>query len=340
MSLVELLPAPAPARHGIRRAAIAGLGCALPAEAVPTEDVARRVGVATDWILRRTGIASRRRLPDGSTLAGLAVEAGAAALRDAGVDGADLDAVIVATASADDVMPAAAPLVATRLGARRAMAWDVNLACTGFLAGIEQGAALVESGRANRVLVVAADTLHRVTDHDDRRTAAIFGDGAGAVVLARDGALRLGPSLLRAEEDHARALVVGHDERRVRMDGQVVFQHALADMESCCRELLDVAGLGVEDLDLVVPHQANARITTALAQRLGLEHEQVVDAIAEVGNTGAASIPVALAHARRDGRIPERGRVLLTAFGAGFAFGAVLLDVERPLPAMDERAAA
>lgn len=331
MSLVEPLSAPAAWRRGTVRAAVAGLGCALPVEAISTSEVARRVGVEPDWILRRTGIASRRRLDDGDSLADLATEAAVAALDDADVEAGELDAVLVATASADHVMPAAAPLVATRLGAARAMAWDVNLACTGFLAGVEQGAALVESGRAERVLVVAAETLTRVTDHDDRKTAALFGDGAGAVVLAADGALRLGPSLLRAQADDARALVIDHDERLVRMDGQAVFGHAVDGMERCCRDLLEVAGLDVCDLDLVVPHQANARITAALAQRLGLAEEQVVDAIAEVGNTGAASIPLALGHARRAGRLPDHGRLLLTAFGAGFASGAVLLDVERPL---------
>jgi 3-oxoacyl-[acyl-carrier-protein] synthase-3 len=334
MSLVEPLRAPAPALAPPvlrRRAAISGLGCALPVDSVPTADVARRVGVEPEWILRRTGIAARRRLHHEATLADLAAEAAVAALEDAGIAAADLDALLVATASADHVMPAAAPLVATAIGADRAMAWDVNLACTGFLAGVEQGAALVESGRAGQVLVVAAETLTRFTDHDDPKTAALFGDGAGAVVLAADGALRLGPSVLRAEADAARALVIGHEERLVRMDGQVVFQHAVAAMERCCRDLLERAGLGVDDLDLVVPHQANARITAALAQRLELAPERVVDAIADVGNTGAASIPLALGQARRDGRIPASGRLLLTAFGAGFAAGAVLLDAERPL---------
>lgn len=330
-SPTAVLAPPAPAARVATRAAIAGLGCALPADAVPTARIAAHVGVEPEWILRRTGIASRRRLHREATLADLATEAALAALDDAGTAAADLDAVLVATASADDVMPAAAPLVATRLGARRAMAWDVNLACTGFLAGVEQGAALVESGRARQVLVIAAELLTRVTDHDDRKTAALFGDGAGAVVLSADGALRLGPSVLGAEADDARALVIGHDERLVRMDGQAVFSHAVDGMERCCRQLLADAGLTPGDVDLVVPHQANARITTALAHRLGLREAQVVDAIAEVGNTGAASIPLALGQARREGRLPERGRILLTAFGAGFAYGAVLLDAERPL---------
>ncbi|MDX6686153.1 MAG: 3-oxoacyl-[acyl-carrier-protein] synthase, partial [Baekduia sp.] len=312
---------------GRRTAGMAGLGCALPEGAVPTGDIAARVGVEPEWIIRRTGIASRRRLAPGATIADLAERAGRAALDDAGVDGADLDAVLVATASADHVMPAAAPLVASRLGATAAMAWDVNLACTGFLAALEQAAALIESGRAEHVLVIAAEALSRVTDHTDRKTAALFGDGAGAAVLSPGGRMRLGHSVLRAQGDDVGALVVGHEDRLVRMDGQVVFQRAVAAMERCCRDVLAAAGLEPGDVDLVVPHQANARITVTLADRLGVPAERVVDAIAHVGNTGAASIPLALDEARRDGRLPDRGLLLLTAFGAGFASGAVLVVI-------------
>jgi 3-oxoacyl-[acyl-carrier-protein] synthase-3 len=318
---------PSPNRRSRVAAGISGFGAALPTTSVPTDDVAARVGVEPEWILRRTGIAARRHLTPDATLTDLATDAARAALEDAGVDGADLDAVLVATASADQVMPAAAPLVAQRLGAASAMAWDVNLACTGFLAGLEQGAALIESGRATTVLVIAAEALSRVTDHTDRKTAALFGDGAGAAVLVPGGPMRLGQSVLRAEGDDHGALVVDHDERLVRMDGQVVFQRAVAGMERCCIDVLAAAGVSVDDVDLVVPHQANARITLSLSERLGLPPERVVDAIREVGNTGAASIPLALDQARRDGRLPDEGLLLLTAFGAGFASGAVLVEL-------------
>jgi 3-oxoacyl-[acyl-carrier-protein] synthase-3 len=320
--------APSPNGRGRRVAAgISGLGAALPATSVATDDVAARVGVEPEWILRRTGIAARRHLTPDATLTDLATDAARAALDDAGIEGADLDALLVATASADHVMPAAAPLVARRLGAAAAMAWDVNLACTGFLAALEQGAALIESGRAANVLVIAAEALSRVTDHTDRKTAALFGDGAGAAVLTAGGPMRLGQSVLRAEGDDDGALVVDHDERLVRMDGQVVFQRAVAAMERCCNDVLAAAGVSVDDVDLVVPHQANARITVALSERLGLPAERVVDAIREVGNTGAASIPLALEQARREGRVPDEGLLLLTAFGAGFASGALLVEL-------------
>src|SRR3954471_8432653 len=214
--LVEAAVTPVP-RH--RAAGIAGMGTALPAAAVETTDIAAQVGVEPEWILRRTGIASRRRLPAGATLTDLAIDAAQTAIDDARVDAAALDAVLVATATADEIMPAAAPLVAHALGAGRAMAWDVNLACTGFLAGLEQGAALIESGRADTVLVIAAEALSRLTDHTDRKTAALtahtarktaalFGDGAGAAVLTAGGPLRLGRSVLRAEGDEHGSLVV------------------------------------------------------------------------------------------------------------------------------------
>ncbi|HEY6758232.1 MAG TPA: beta-ketoacyl-ACP synthase 3 [Baekduia sp.] len=327
LDLVDFDLPVASAARALRRAGIAGLGVALPPDAVSTEDVALRVGVEPTWITRRTGIHSRRRLAPDATIADLGERAGRAALADADVDASELDAVLVATASADEVMPAAAPLIAGRIGAHGAMAWDVNLACTGFLAALEQGAALIESGRAATVLIIAADALARVTDHDDRKTAALFGDGAGAAVLTAGGRHLLGASTLIAEPDEDFALVVRHDDRLVRMDGQAVFARAVAGMERCCRTVLTDAGVQPNDIDLVVPHQANQRITAALAERLGLAPERVVDEIANVGNTGAASIPLALHAAREQGRVPETGLLLLTAFGAGFAAGALLVEL-------------
>jgi len=330
MSSLELEPRilPAARTHAAQRVGIAGLGVAMPEGSVSTSTIAERVGVEPEWITRRTGIHARRHLAPGATIADLGERAARDALAEAGIDAGELDAVLVATASADEVMPCAAPLIAGRIGAGRAMAWDVNLACTGFLAGLEQGAALIESGRAATVLVIAADALSRVTNHDDRKTAALFGDGAGAVVLTPGGGLALGRSILFTEADEDRALVIAHDDRLVRMDGQVVFARAVAAMERCCRTVIEDAGLVPADIDLVVPHQANARITTALADRLGLAPERVVDAIGDVGNTGAASIPLALEAARRDGRVPETGLLLFTAFGAGFAAGALLVEIQ------------
>jgi 3-oxoacyl-[acyl-carrier-protein] synthase-3 len=307
------------------RAGIAGLAAAVPAGIVNNPEIADRIGVDPEWIVRRTGIVSRHRLSEGETLTDLCVAAARDALDSAGVCAGDLDAVLVATSSSDHVMPQAAPLLAHALGARDAMAWDVGLACTGFLAGLEQGAALVESGRAGAVLLVAAEALSRVTDHDDRRTAALFGDGAGAAVILAGGSWSLGPSMIRADATDAGALIIDHDERLVRMDGQLVFQRAITSMEAACRHVLDRAELTIDDIDLVVPHQANARITAALSERLGIEDARVADNIASVGNTGAASIPLALAQTPA----PEQGWMLLTAFGSGFAYGATLVETGR-----------
>lgn len=310
-------------RYG--QAGIAGLGAALPHDVVHNREIAARTGVDSDWIVRRTGIVSRHRLAPDETLTDLAVTAARTALRLADVAASDLDAVLVATSSSDHVMPQAAPLLAHALGAGDAMAWDVGLACTGFLAGLEQGAALIESGRADAVLLVAADALSRMTDHDDRRTAALFGDGAGAAVIRPGGAWSLGPSVIRADATDAGALLIDHDERLVRMDGQLVFQRAIASMASACRQVLDRAELTIDEIDLVVPHQANARITAALCERLGVPAARVADTIGAVGNTGAASIPLALAETA----VPENGRILLTAFGSGFAYGATIVETGR-----------
>jgi 3-oxoacyl-[acyl-carrier-protein] synthase-3 len=319
-----LTPIRVPAQRRHTTAGITGLGAALPAQVIDNAQVAARIGVAPEWIVRRTGIVSRHRLASDETLTGLALGAARAALAQAGVAAGELDAVLVATSTADHVMPHAAPLLAHRLGAIRAMAWDIGLACTGFLAGLESAAALVESGRADTVLLVAADAMSRVTDHDDRATAALFGDGAGAVVIAAGGDWTVGPSILCADATDAAALKVAHADRRLTMDGHLVFGRAIVGMETACRQVLDRAGLGVADIDLVVPHQANARITATLSERLGIDSDRVATNIASTGNTGAASIPLALA----DHGVPEHGRILFTAFGAGFAAGATLLERE------------
>jgi 3-oxoacyl-[acyl-carrier-protein] synthase-3 len=276
------------------------------------------------WITKRTGISARRRCGDGEGLSQLAIEAGGRALDAAGVDPTYVDAVLVATSSSDDIVPQAAPIVAGALCADRAMAWDVGLACTGFLAGLQQGAALIESGRANTVLLIGADVLGGYTDHDDRQTAALFGDGAAAAVLAPGGPAGVGPVVIGADAQRD-LLYVDRTDAVVRMEGRLVYEHAVNHMERSCRVLLELAGLAIDDVDLVIAHQANGRIINAVRERFGLERERVADYVADLGNTSAASIPLALSLAQDDGRLPVRGNVLLTAFGAGFSWGAALL---------------
>jgi len=318
-------------RSPSRTAGIIGLGSALPANVVENEPIAARIGVEPAWITKRTGISARHRSVEGEGLSDLAIEAGRRALGAAGLKAAYVDAVLVATSSADDIVPQAAPIVAGALGADRAMAWDVGLACTGFLAGLQQGAALIESGRANTVLLIGADVLARYTDHDDRQTAALFGDGAGAAVLAPGGPASIGPVVLGADSKRD-VLYIDRAERVVRMEGRLVYAEAVDHMERSCRQLLDRAGLDIAEVDLVIAHQANGRIINAVRERFGLAPERVADYVARLGNTSAASIPLALSLADADGRLPTRGHVLLTAFGAGFSWGAALLTFEGDTP--------
>ena len=324
---LAIAPSPVAPRIRSRRrtAGIIGFGRSLPPTIVENDAIAERIGVDPSWITKRTGISARRRSTDDESLSSLATEAGERALAASGVNPLYVDAVLVATSSSDDIVPQAAPMVAGALGADRAMAWDVGLACTGFLAGLQQGAALIESGRANTVLLIGADVLGRYTDHDDKQTAALFGDGAAAAVLAPGGPAAVGPVVLGAEAQRE-MLYIDRADEVVRMDGRLVYQQAIDHMERSCRSLLELAELEVDDVDLVIAHQANGRIINAVRERFGLEPHRVADYVADLGNTSAASIPLALALAEDDGRLPTAGgNVLLTAFGAGFSWGAALL---------------
>ena len=316
---------PAPARPGLRSAALLGLGHALAGKVVPTAEIAARLGVEEPWLVRRTGIRERRHAAPGETLAGLAAAAGRGALAAAALDPAAVDLVVVATTTPDQLTPPAAPSVAAELRAVRAGAVDVSAACTGFVAALALAAGQVEAGRAEVVLVVGADVLRRFTDPDDRRTAGLFGDGAGAVLVRRGGS-GIGPFVLGADGEGAGLLFISRERAVVEMDGQAVFRHAVGRLAEAAAAACARAGVAIAELDLLVFHQANGRILAAVARRLGVEADRVVDCIVEHGNTSAASIPIALDAARRDGRLRAGARVLLAAFGAGFTWGAVVVE--------------
>ena len=256
-------------------AGIFGIGAALPEHVITNDDLEQRLDTNDEWIVRRTGIRERRHLHGDETLADLATRACLLALDDAGRTGAEVDHVIVSTFTADRVTPGLAPEVARVIGAERAAAVDLNAACAGFLYGLDQAAALVESGRASVVLVCGAEALSRVTDHDDRSTAVLFGDGAGAVVVA-GGELELGVGgfVLGADGAQADLLYAERDERMLRMQGSDVYRHAVRRMIAATREALERAGRTVDDIDLFVAHQANVRIIEAAAAELGIPREQ------------------------------------------------------------------
>jgi 3-oxoacyl-[acyl-carrier-protein] synthase III len=311
----ETVLAAAPAQAPPVPAGILGLGTALPETVVPTSEIAARLGVEPEWIVSRTGIEERRHAAPELRLGELAARAGEAALGDAGVGAEDVDLVVVATVSADDLMPSAASAVAGHLGCRRAGSVDVAAACTGFLSALSLAAGQVESGRAGTVLVVGAEILSRLTDHGDRRTAALFGDGAGAVVVGpATGEAGIGPIVLGTEPQRD-LLFMSRERGLIEMEGHEVFRHAVARMVEATRTVCDPA-----EIDLFVYHQANARILRAVAARLDIDPARVVNAIDRHGNTSAASIPLALDEVRD--RLRPGSRILACAFGAGFTWGA------------------
>ena len=318
-----IAPEPAPGA-ALRQAAIIGLATALPPGRLTNRELAQRLGITEEWIVARTGIRERRQAAPDERLSDYAARAGAAALERAALPAAELDLVIVATLTQDELTPNTAPIVAHELGATRAGAFDVGAACSAFLVALAQGTAQIESGRAEHVLVVGADFITRITDYSDRKTSPLFADAAGAVVLGPGGGARgtIGPIVLHADGSQARTIYATVEDREVRMDGPEVYRHAIARMSEVTVEAAARAGLTLAEIDLFVFHQANARITRALGERLGLPAERVVDCIAQIGNASAATLPVALAAAEADGRLRPGARVLLSAFGAGFTWGA------------------
>jgi len=308
-------------------AAIASVGASLPQTVVPNSEVAPLIGVSDEWILRRTGIRSRRVAEPNERLSTHATAAAAAALRRAAVSPEQVDLVLVATATPDDVMPNAAPLVAHELGAVRAGAFDIGAACTGFLSALAVGTGQIEAGRAQCVLVIGADLMSRVLDPTDRSTAAVFADGAGAVVLqATAVASRIGPIVLGADGAGADHIKIPREEGVIRMRGHETFREAVARLSLSTVQAVRAAGVRLDDIDLFVYHQANGRILSAVGERLSLPADRVVDCISEYGNTSAATLPLALAHAESDGRLKPGHRVLLGAFGAGFTWGATVVE--------------
>ena len=310
-----------------RTAGIAGIGMAVPEEIVLNGPISERLGVDDVWIETRTGIRERRRAAPDVTVADLAAEAGTVALERAAVAADSLDLVLLATSSQDQLLPNGSPVLAAKLGATRAGTIDIGAACTGFVSALALAAGQIESGRAERVLVVGAEIMSRVTDPDDRPTAGLFGDGAGAAVVTAGGPARLGPAVQHADGIVGPDLIFAtHEDRLVRMAGQDTFKHAVTRLSEATEEAIEAAALKLEDIDVFVYHQANGRILRAVGQRLRLPTDRVVDCIANYANTSAATVPIALAEAERAGRLFPGARVLIAAFGAGFTWGAMTIE--------------
>jgi 3-oxoacyl-[acyl-carrier-protein] synthase-3 len=314
--------------RSVRAAALGSVAMSVPDRVVRNDVIAEGAGVTEQWIVHRTGVRERRFVRDGERLSDLATAAGRQALEEAGVDAADLDLVLVATIAPDELSPNTAPLVAHELGAHRAGAMDVGAACTGFLSALALAAAQVEGGRCDQALVIGADVLSRFTDPTDRGTAALFADGAGATVVgpANGSGGRIGDIVLRADGAGAPAICAGREEQMFRMQGHDTFKAAVHRLSESTLHAVAHEGLELDDIDLFVYHQANARILAAVGERLGLERERVIDCIDRFGNTSSATLPIALAEAKRLGKLEHGSTVLLGAFGAGFTWGAGVIE--------------
>lgn len=328
-------------RHSQPRSVVLGTGSELPSKVLTNAALEQLVDTSDEWITTRTGIKERRILEEGKGSADMAYQASLRALADAGMEAKDLEAIIVGTVTPDYPFPSSACILEHMLGGRDLFSFDVNAACSGFLNALAVADSFIRTGQIRNALVVGSDALSRLLNWQDRTTCILFGDGAGAVVLGatEDDGRGILSTRLRTDGSYAKTLYVPaggslqpaslrsvqRNEHTITMNGKEVFKVAVRSMEEISREALSDAGVSVDQVALVIPHQANRRIITALAERLGLPLEKVVVNVDKYGNTSAASVPVALDEARRQGRIRPGDIVLLNAFGAGFAWGAAVI---------------
>jgi 3-oxoacyl-[acyl-carrier-protein] synthase III len=314
------------------RAVIKGTGSALPRNCVSNAELAARVDTSDEWITERTGIKFRHIAEPDETTATLATAASRKALDAAGMAAADIDLIIVATATPDQTFPASATLVQHALGCNGCVAFDVAAVCSGFLYAFSVAESMIRAGSAKNALVIGSETFSRILDWEDRATCVLFGDGAGAVVLSGEvgtrGALA---TRLHADGQHNELLYVDGGPSttgtvgKLRMKGREVFRHAVTNLANVMTETLAAAEMDASDVDWVVPHQANARIIDATAKKLGLDPNKVILTVDQHANTSAASVPLALDVAVRDGRIKQGDIVVLEAMGGGFTWGASIV---------------
>lgn len=315
-----------------RRSVIKGTGSALPRTRVSNAELAKRVDTTDEWIVERTGIKFRHIAEDDETTSSLAIEAAAKAMKAAGFSGADIDLIIVATATPDQTFPATATIVQDALGCNGCVAFDVAAVCSGFLYALSVADSMIRVGSAQNALVIGAETFSRILDWEDRGTCVLFGDGAGAIVLAAEqGENGILATRLHADGAHNQLLYVDGGPGttatvgKLRMKGREVFRHAVVNLSSVLKEVLEEAGESIDNVDWVVPHQANARILDATAKKLNLAPEKVIKTVDMHANTSAASVPLALDAAVSDGRIKAGDLLVLEAMGGGFTWGASVI---------------
>jgi 3-oxoacyl-[acyl-carrier-protein] synthase-3 len=315
---------------------VLGCGSYLPKRVLTNQELAQKVDTSDEWIAQRTGIRERHIAADGELTSDIAIAAARAALKDAGVEADSIDLIVLATSTPDQTFPATAVSVQAALGIHHGAAFDLQAVCSGFVYALATVDGLLKSGTFKRALVIGAETFSRILDWNDRGTCVLFGDGGGALVLEAQDAAQAGgrgilTAQLRSDGRYKDKLyvdggpsstgTVGH----LRMEGREVFRHAVTNITEVVEETLKVAGIQASDVDWFVPHQANKRIIDGSAHKLGVDASKVVTTVDKHGNTSAASIPLALAVARADGRIGKGDLVLLEAMGGGFTWGAVLI---------------
>jgi 3-oxoacyl-[acyl-carrier-protein] synthase III len=318
------------------RSVVTGCGSYLPQRVLTNDELARMVDTSDDWIVQRTGIRERHIAAPGELTSDLGLNAARAALADAGVDADDIDLIVLATSTPDNTFPATAVSIQAGLGIKHGAAFDLQAVCSGFVYGMATVDSLLKTGMAKRALVIGAETFSRILDWTDRGTCVLFGDGGGAVVMEAQAAEQANgrgvlTTQLRSDGRHKEKLyvdggpsstgTVGH----LRMEGREVFRHAVGMITDVVHHAFEATGCSAADIDWFVPHQANKRIIDGSAHKLGIDPAKVVTTVDKHGNTSAASIPLALATARADGRIKSGDLILLEAMGGGFTWGAVLL---------------
>lgn len=316
----------------------------MPLEEITNSDLETLVDTSDEWIRTRTGIQSRRRAAVAQATSDLAIEAARVALRDAGTEAEAIDLILLATATPDAPVPAAASLVQDALGATRAGAMDLNAGCSGFLYGLHTAHAFVRSGVAERVLLIGSETLTRVTDYTDRRTCVLFGDGAGACVVSRTGRMDVLHSGVGCDGSQANLIAIPAGGSRspaseetvaarqhfLQLDGGRVFRQAVRRMVQAAEEALEATGLQASDIAWLVPHQANSRILEAVGEQVGIAVPNVVNDVAMTGNTSAASVPIALDRERAAGTLKDGEIIMLVAFGAGLTWACQILRYNAP----------